>query len=498
MSWRGISKLGVLGLLPLIAAQQGPTVFRSGTHLVEVEVVVRNQNGPVEGLTKGDFTLFDEGRPQTIAIFRAGSSGQAETVTLPAGAISNRTDSRGRALNGATVVLLDQLNTRLDLKGYERTQTVKLLRSLAASDRVALYSLGRNLRILQDFTADPQKLIDAVAREDQGLDLLPAFLGDDKGGVMMDYPDPKSIRTGDPITDRVARQSIGEMSANETAVNGGIYREITTEELSRIVRHLSGVPGRKNLVWLQEEPQVPPAVMAMLAAANVSLYPVLIRSVDPSIADIFQAQHAVELLGASTGGAGFADAGDLITAVRTAEEDSQEAYTLAFYPPEETLDGRFHRLMVQVTDKHLQIRYRPGYLAIKTALPVALPLDKDEFENPLDMTGIGLTAQIVPDSGGAGARQMRLTVDLHDLRLEHQNGRVTGAFQLWILFPSAYSLRSRSMAVDLTEEQFVQALERGYTVTVHGLDSRATGLRVVVRDVATGVIGSLRIPTAKP
>jgi VWFA-related protein len=440
-------------------------------------------------LAKDDFALFDEGRPQPIGIFRVGSSSQGEAIPIPAGAVSNRTDSRGQALNGATVVLLDQLNTGFDLKGYERTQTVKLLRSLAASDRVALYALGRNLHILQDFTDDPQKLIDALARQDQGLDLLPAFLGNDKGGVMLDYQDPDTIHIGirkrDTISENVARRGIGEMSDTEVAANAAIYGEITTEALSRILRHLAGVPGRKNLIWLKEEPQVPPAVMAMLQAANVSLYPVLIRSVDLSIADIFLLQHAVEDLGASTGGAGFVDAGDLVTAVRTAEEDSRASYTLAFYPPEETLDGRFHRLMVQVMDKHLQIRYRPGYLAIKTALPVQLPPDRDEFENPLDMTGIGLTAQLVPDPGAAETQKIRLTVDMHDLCLEHQNGHITGAFKLWVLFPSTASLRSWTMPVSLTEAQLMQVLERGYTVTVGGIDSGARDLRIVVRDVAT-------------
>jgi hypothetical protein len=168
------------------------------------------------------------------------------------------------------------------------------------------------LHIRQDFTDDPQKLIDALARQDQGLDLLPAFLGNDKGGVMLDYQDPDRIHIGirkrDKISKSVARRGIGEMSDTEVAANAAIYDEITTEALSRILRHLAGVPGRKNLIWLKEEPQVPPAVMAMLQAANVSLYPVLIRSVDPSIADISLLQHAVEDLGASTGGAGFVDA----------------------------------------------------------------------------------------------------------------------------------------------------------------------------------------------
>jgi hypothetical protein len=39
------------------------------TRLVEVNVIVRDKNGPVAGLTKDDFTLFDRKKQQKIATF---------------------------------------------------------------------------------------------------------------------------------------------------------------------------------------------------------------------------------------------------------------------------------------------------------------------------------------------------------------------------------------------------------------------------------------------
>ena len=126
MFWWKVSKLGMLGLLPLAAAQPPePAVFHSETRLVEVEVVVRDQrvrppgleaslayyldSGPpfgpagalVKNLTKDDFTLLDHGKRQPIAVFRTGSSlgikpGEASPITLPPGAVSNRQDDRGR------------------------------------------------------------------------------------------------------------------------------------------------------------------------------------------------------------------------------------------------------------------------------------------------------------------------------------------------------------------------------------------------------------------
>lgn len=90
----------------MAAAQESPPepVFRAGTRLVEVEVVVRNKpvrppgfgaglkyifdTGPpfgppgvlAKGLTKDDFTLLDQGKPQPISIFRAGPFWRSKAV----------------------------------------------------------------------------------------------------------------------------------------------------------------------------------------------------------------------------------------------------------------------------------------------------------------------------------------------------------------------------------------------------------------------------------
>ena len=61
------------------AAQQdtpSPT-FRAGTNLVEVDVVTRSKGAPATGLTKDDFTLLDNGKPQKIAFFSVQSGSLA-------------------------------------------------------------------------------------------------------------------------------------------------------------------------------------------------------------------------------------------------------------------------------------------------------------------------------------------------------------------------------------------------------------------------------------
>ena len=65
----------VLGLAALgLHARQGPppVTFRSGVDLVDVDVSVLDRHRlPVRGLTSGDFTIFEDGQPRTVAAFTA-------------------------------------------------------------------------------------------------------------------------------------------------------------------------------------------------------------------------------------------------------------------------------------------------------------------------------------------------------------------------------------------------------------------------------------------
>jgi VWFA-related protein len=505
-------KLGILGFLPLAAAQQSPdpSVFHSETRLVEVEVVVRDQrvrppgvqaslayyldSGPPFGppgvqlrnLTKDDFTLLDQGKPQSISVFRTGSSpgvnpGDAKPLTLPPGAVSNRLDDRGRPVNSATAVLMDFLNTGFDYTGYERVGLTNLLRSLAQTDsRVALYTLGENLHMLHDFTDDSQKLVEIAAKPDQKHGPLPS----DLKSALRDY--------GDLLT----------VDQDEAAgIAAQVHTRMTEKAVSLVTQHLSGVPGRRNLVWMMDDARnVPPAVMAMLQRANIVLYPVLVRTVrtgpGPSV-------FVARALAAASGGRVFLDARDLTFAVETAEEDSLTPYVLGYYATADMLDGKYHQITVKIHGKApdkqpLEVHYRPGYLATKVAVPATAPTLEELYDGRVNSARIGLVGQATPDPQHPGWYEVRVTVDLHDIRLDRKDRHFIGAFDVSVVKPSAKgSGMTGTAAVNLAEEQLAKALENGFPVRVAGAEPESGEIRVVVRDRATGTAGSLRVPVAK-
>src|SRR5580704_8483374 len=163
MSIRTIAILALLmvaamgaGWMPgaqLTAPAQQP--LRVATRLVQVDVIVLDKHGnPVTGLTKDDFVVLDNKSPRTIQVFSTETAQVLSAVPpLPAGTYSNEIQAAGVPSN-LTVILLDSFNTGSLDQAYVRSQVAKLLRTLRAEDRVALYTLGAHLQVLQEFTSD--------------------------------------------------------------------------------------------------------------------------------------------------------------------------------------------------------------------------------------------------------------------------------------------------------------------------------------------------------
>jgi len=451
----------------LAAAQSPPdAVFQSGTRLVQVDVVVRSQRvrppglgewfkwvldsgppwgppgEPIRSLTKDDFTLLDNGKPQPIAVFSAGPRSETKPMALPPGAVSNRTDDRGRALNGATVVLVDFLNTGWIMSDYLRLGFKNLLRSLQPSDKIGVYTLGKRLHVVRDFT---------------GLELKSAL--QDYGNPPTAYVDPRE----NPA--------------------------IILQALRAITQHLAGIPGRKNLVWVGGHPSN--ATIAALQQAGIVVYPVGVRSAGIIDTDM------------PSGGRMFLDAMDLTYAVRTAEEDSGVAYVLGYYPTEGALDGKYHALTVKLNDAELrkqspELHYRAGYLATRIDVLPPAPSLAEAFNDLLDSTAVGLAAEATAEAGRPNTYDLRVTVDLHDIHLDRTDGRFTGGFEYAVPNPSVKgTLKAGSIALSLSDEQLAKGLDIGFTLAVKGVESESDKIRVVVRDRATGVAGSLKIPVEK-
>jgi VWFA-related protein len=474
-------------------------LFKAGTRLVQVDVIVRRQpvpptgvreslawyfaSGPpfgppgalVTGLTRDDFTLLDQGKPQPIVIFGRDRIAGPGQLVPPPGFTSNRTDDRGQPLESATVVLVDLLNTPWELSEYARQGAIDLLRSLTEDDaHIAVYSLGERLHILRDFTDDPKQWSDkAMQTEGSHKELAPAIKS-----ALADYGDLLALGGG-------------QRAAEE------IHGRITIQAAKKIVQHFAGVPGRRNLIWLSQTIRLPPPVTELLRRANIVLYPVSVRGFGGF--GSLESEYATREAGTASGGRGFYDARDLKFALRTAQEDSGSSYVLGYYPSDRMLDGKFHRITVTLNKaglgcKSCEIHYRSGYLATKDTAPIPPPTLGEVLENPLNAAGVGLSAHVMPDRQHPGLYDVQLVVDLRDIRLDHRDGHTTGFFDFAVRDPSSKAAaKVSSVHIDLTDASLAAALKNGFRVDIPEVEPTSDEIHIAVRDRATGIAGGLRI-----
>jgi VWFA-related protein len=147
------SLLSALSLFPaarLLSGQQGQPAGQTPTYSAEVKVVnlfatVRDKSGKiVKGLTKDNFALEEENRPQTIKFFE-----QESSLALFLGLLVDTSGSQARVL------------------GDERTAGLKFFDQILRPDRDLAFVIhfDYEVELLQDFTASRPKL-------ESGLDLL--------------------------------------------------------------------------------------------------------------------------------------------------------------------------------------------------------------------------------------------------------------------------------------------------------------------------------------
>src|SRR5258708_19489546 len=103
----------------IAASLPAADVIRPSTRLVEINVLVRDKNGPVTNLEKGDFILFDQGKRQKIAFFSVESAltERARKSEATGDSFTNQPVERASPAR-ITLILLDTLNPKFENQAY--------------------------------------------------------------------------------------------------------------------------------------------------------------------------------------------------------------------------------------------------------------------------------------------------------------------------------------------------------------------------------------------
>ncbi|HVP50231.1 MAG TPA: VWA domain-containing protein, partial [Candidatus Bathyarchaeia archaeon] len=316
-----------------------PTI-RVNTRLVQFDVVVTDKDGrPVKDLTASDFSVLQDGKPQSIAAFethgpRNAASATNTSVPQPAKVAATRpantfTNIPAKApQNSWTIVLFDLLNTSVTDQSYARNQLLQLLKSLPEGQPVALFVLTRHLEMLQGFTQDPEQLLASAellqTMHSQDLTTM-AQRERDLGRIVATAQQASAApsvpaQAGNVDTSSMAYGQAARIAQNyndHEAFQNADRALFTLAAMKGMARAVSGYPGRKNLIWLSGsfpiniEPD--PAsddpfrnvrdfeseiqtTSSLLATSRVAVYPVDVRGLQGKGIDIAMAQSETQFM----------------------------------------------------------------------------------------------------------------------------------------------------------------------------------------------------------
>ena len=483
--------------------------------LVVLDVVVTDSSDkPVDGLTRKDFEVYEDNQPQRIRSFESPSAHTLPAATITAG-VSTIFDPAQPASFGqsaVTVLILDQLNTHFADSSFARRSLHDYLArqpALLAQPTTLLTVYDNNFKVLQGYTRDRDALLKAIAA--------------------------------------APTEYAWKLEVNGKADHGPLDRlEQSLRALEEISQSYARIPGRKNLIWVGGGfPTVDSTVLDsgdaqivkdtlqhvtdVLLAARITLYAVDPTSSAPGMtevtdaaqmafvqaagdalagnADPFNASEDFDRLGPVTGGRVVRSMNDVAQQIASSVDLGASFYTIGYSPSSSSNAGvQYRHIRVVCLRPGLTVTTRDGYYPARTTQ-----------EKSADTVAYDLTTaaeSTIPLNG------LHITVE--------QNRSIASAPESYIVHVGAAGLTWKPkddggstasvavMAVSLNaKNKMIAHVLHGMTATARSVANlrdetktanfefevqpaaKATTLRFIVRDAATGRMGSVDLPLTK-
>ncbi len=489
----GVISLGLFGIQSSTAqtqqASQNVPTIRVTSRLVFLDVTVLDKKGRpvVTGLTKDDFSITDNKRPQRIFSFEAPD----------AHVVDSKASDDGRAGKApVTIFVLDLLNSSFEDFGYIRLMVRKYLAAQPEqlSSPAELMVLGdKSLEMVQGYTRSRADLLYA-------LDHVPAEL---------------PYKQMDGFIEEQFYQSI--------------------DALQEIALQNKGVHERKNIVWVGNGgPSLSTARLQadtvdilnsyvhtttnMLVDARVSLFVIypglnvhasakMSNSVgaDTPIGDgdPFAGDINFGVLVNETGGNLFYNRNDVDTEITQSEEFGSEYYTLTYQPTEGNPDGKFRRIRVTLRDPSLRVVTKAGYFSPDEKAPASrlqvVAEMSEAARSTIPLESLDVSIEYILRHPDSGTVEFAVAVSPRNLDWQRaDDGKSTTDLML-----AAASLDGRrdflasrleTMTIGANNQDATQLAKTGarFKVTVR-FPRRTRSVRVVVRNAGSGRIGAVEL-----
>jgi len=288
---------------------QGTNTIRVDTDLVVIDIAATDKAGNyVRDLRAEDFQVFEDGRPRKIDFF---SVTDEATLSRPL-AVVFALDLSGSLKPEETVTL--------------RRAAMRLTELMKGDSVFAALAFNYDVKVLQDFTPDPQKIERAFAKADHFEGSTRIYDAIDRAVTMLARRAPRSHH-GRPLRRIVIVITDGFDSAS--------------------------VIDRRELIRRTQ------AASVTVYSVTLPSYMLSATSAHERVITPLDASRVV----AATGGRDFAaDARDFTPIFKALAEEIRASYALAYYP--DIRDGKYHELWVLTSRPGVELRpSRTGYTA---------------------------------------------------------------------------------------------------------------------------------------
>jgi VWFA-related protein len=399
--------LSLFAFIPLIAAAvlaqqigQNVTTNGSGTYtitaksqLVVETVTVKDKDGKfIPGLTAKDFTVTEDGTPQTIRFCEQQNLAEQEAPVAPTSEeqikiykhltrtqVAPEAPENSRYKNHRLLALYfdmsamrpaDQMRAIGAAEKFLRTQ-------ITTVDLVAIMRYqGGSVDILQDFTSDRNKL----------LSILETMIVGEGQGSEEGVDDASSADTGAAFGQDDTEFNVFNTDRQLSALQTASHMLSQLQEKKSLIYFSSGL----RLNGIDNQAQLHATVDAAIRA-GVSFWPVDARGLvaeaplgdasqgSPGNSGMYngnaaqantnnfqQSQDTLYALAGDTGGKALFDNNDLTQGIVQAQKAVEDYYVVGYYTSNTARNGHFRRVKISLNqDATAKLDYRQGYYADK-------------------------------------------------------------------------------------------------------------------------------------
>ena len=432
---------------PPTKEQQPPITFKVEVNYVEIDAVVTDSNGRfVRGLTRDDFEVLEQSKPQAITVFslvdipaeRPDAPLFAKTAIEPDVHTNQQSDGR------VFVLVLDDLHTHTMRSVRVRAAARQFVeRYLGENDIAAIVTTGGSKSAAQNFTGSRRLLLKAID----------AFMGQKLRSSTLEQlaqlprQTPGMGGPADPLTfERAykARASLGTLKGVAEYLEGIRGRRKAVVFFSEGIDYDMSNPIQNQFASdVRGEME---AAIAEASRANVSFYSVDPRGLsgfedaieiqslpeDNSLGlhtmqdEIRNAQDSLRSLAEETGGFAAINRNDYRETFAKIIDDNSSYYVLGYYSSDSRRDGKFRPVDVRMRRPGLQVRARKGYTPPRTR-PAAKPPAtsaktsselRDALASPLPVSGLALSASAAVFRGPRNKASVSVSLEIDGSRFK--------------------------------------------------------------------------------